>query len=92
MHQAFYHHHEQMLRDWDDEVYRNKNLVMSNELSTMWNLIDSDSFINKDSTAHHIMIEQGSLEDSFIVFHPSALGHKIWGQYMFDFCKERNII
>jgi len=38
------------------------------------------------------MIEQGSLEDSFIVFHPSALGHKIWGQYMFDFCKQRNII
>lgn len=92
MHQAFYHHHEQMLREWDDEVYRNENLIMSNELSTMWNLIDNDRFIDKSSTAHKVMIEKGSLEDSFIVFHPSALGHKIWGQYMFDFCKEKNII
>ena len=53
MHQAFYHHHEQMLRDWDDEVYRNKNLVMSNELSTMWNLIDSIHLLIK--TLLHII-------------------------------------
>jgi hypothetical protein len=92
MHQAFYHHHEQMLREWNDEVYRDKNLVMTDELSTLWNLIDDNNFINKDSTAHKVMIEKGNLEDSFIVYHPSALGHKIWGQYMFDFCKERNII
>ena len=81
-----------MLREWNDEVYRDKNLVMTDELSTLWNLIDDNSFINKDSTAHKVMIEKGNLEDSFIVYHPSALGHKIWSQYMFDFCKERNII
>lgn len=96
MHQAFYHHHEQMLREWDDEVYKRENMNIDDSLSKIWNLVDSDNFINKDhptaSTAHHVMLEQGSLEESFIVFHPSALGHKIWGQYMFDFCKDNGII
>ena len=33
------------------------------------------------------MIEKGSLEDSFIVFHPSALGHKRWDNICLTFVK-----
>jgi len=97
MHQAFYHHHNMMLREWDDTEYKKQNMdIVDTSTSAIWKLVDSEHFINKDhptlSTAHHVMVDKGNLEDSFIVFHPSALGHTDWAEYMFAFCKENGTL
>lgn len=91
MHQAFYHHHEQMVKQWKDKKYIEENMQISGAYQAMWKQIDSRFFVNKEhpelSTAHHVMINKGGIENVFEVFHPNALGHKIWGQYLYDFCK-----
>lgn len=96
MHQAFYHHHEQMIKQWDDEAYKQQNMNLSQDLVRLWNSIDSRYFVNKDhphlSTAHHVMIAKGGIENVFEVFHPNALGHKIWGEYLYEFCKGNSTI
>lgn len=96
MHQAFYHHHEQMIKEWNDADYKTQNMNVNAAYTNMWNNIDRGCFINKDhpdfSTAHHVMIAKGGIENVFEVFHPNATGHKIWGEYLYDFCKANGTV
>lgn len=90
MHQAFYHHHEQMIKDWKDNDYKKDNMDLDTSYSAIWDSIDARYFVNKNhpelSTAHHVMVHKGGIDNVFEVFHPNANGHKIWGDYLYDFC------
>ena len=45
MHQAFYHHHEKMIYDWDDEAYEeNFNKITPGD-KMFWESLDSKRFI-----------------------------------------------
>jgi len=91
MHQAFYHHHEKMIYDWDDEAYEeNFNKITPGD-KMFWESLDSKRFI-KDTTAWKHMLTKGTAEEVFVVFHPSAEGHKHWANYMYDYCKENELL
>lgn len=98
MHQAFYHHFDEAITSWNDRVYKEKymNINFNNTLQNLWNNIDDVKFINKNSkklsTAHSVMVDVGGLDNVFEVFHPNALGHKIWGDYLFKHCTENNLL
>ena len=91
MHQAFYHHHEKMIYDWDDEEYeKNFNKITPGD-KALWEDIDSDTFI-RDTTAWQHMLTKGTAEEVFIIFHPSAEGHRHWAEYLFQHCTEKKLI
>jgi hypothetical protein len=91
MHQAFYHHHEKMIYDWDDEEYeKNFNKITPGD-KVLWEDINSDTFI-RDTTAWQHMLTKGTVEEVFIVFHPSAEGHRHWAEYLFQHCTEKKLI
>jgi hypothetical protein len=91
MHQAFYHHHEKMIYDWDDEEYeKNFNKITPGD-KALWEDIDSDTFI-RDTTAWQHMLTKGTTEEVFIVFHPSAEGHKHWAEYLYQHCIENKLL
>ena len=48
MHQAFYHHHTQMINQWDDKEYRKKFTVITKSDKRLWDNIDSVKFMHKD--------------------------------------------
>ena len=80
MHQAFYHHHEQMIKDWKDNDYKQEHMEMDSSYAAMWDSIDQRYFVNKNhpdlSTAHHVMVHKGGLDNVFEVFHPMQTGIK----------------
>ena len=91
MHQAFYHHHEKMIYDWDDEEYeKNFNKITPGD-KALWEDINSDTFI-RDTTAWQHMLTKGPAEEVFIVFHPSAEGHRHWAEYLYKHCVEKKLI
>lgn len=91
MHQAFYHHHEQLIKQWDDKLYKEQNMQLTEGVVKLWESVDNRFFVNKDhpdlSTAHHVMVAKGGIDNVFEIFHPNAAGHEIWGEYLYDFCK-----
>jgi len=98
MHQAFYHYPDRMPLEWKDDVYKQEFLQMDNNqtIKNLWNSINENCFVNKDhptmSTAHHVMVEKGGLDNVFEVFHPNALGHKIWAEYLYEFCTDKGLL
>lgn len=98
MHQAFYHHYLQSLREWKDNVYKNNNFhhVLGADVK-LWDTIDSVHFVNKNSqeigTAHHYMLKEanGDFDKVFEIWHPNAYGHKIWAEYLYNYIKENNL-
>jgi len=91
MHQAFYHHHTKMIYDWDDTEYeKNFNKVTPGD-KILWEALDSEKFI-RDTTAWHHMLTKGSAEEVFIIFHPSAEGHRHWAEYLYKYCKENHLL
>lgn len=91
MHQAFYHHHEKMIYDWDDEEYeKNFNKITPGD-KVLWESLDSDAFI-RYTTAWQHMLSKGTAEEVFIIFYPSANGHKHWADYLYQHCIEKKLI
>ena len=73
MHQAFYHHHTQMINQWDDVKYKEKFTTITQSDKLLWDSIDKVKFIHKDDpetgTMHHYMLSKS--KDVFAVFHPN---------------------
>jgi hypothetical protein len=94
MHQAFYHHHTQMINQWDDKKYKEKFTTITQADKLLWDSIDSIKFIHKNhpelGTMHHYMLSQS--KDVFEVFHPNANGHSIWAEYMHKYCVDNNLL
>jgi hypothetical protein len=94
MHQAFYHHHTQMINQWDDKKYKEKFTTITKADKLLWDSIDNVKFIHKDhpevGTMHHYMLSQA--KDVFEVFHPNHKGHAIWADYMHKYCVENNLL
>lgn len=99
MHQAFYHHHMQTIRQWADKRYQEeiKNTITLSD-KKMWDSIDKVRFMYKDNpeigTAHHYMLSKvdGDHSKVFIEMHPNAHGHTLWADHIYDYCKEHNIL
>jgi hypothetical protein len=92
MHQAFYHHHNKILQEWRDEIYfDNMSEHITNADKKMWDSIDNIRFMHKDNkevgTAHHYMLSKVDNDPTkcFEVFHPNAIGHKIWAEHLFEY-------
>lgn len=96
MHQAFYHHYQEMIYQWEDKRYREKFSLVSSGDKILWESIDQKRFMHKDDsdigTAHHYMLSKGSAEDMFIIFHPSAVGHTVWAEHMYEYCMENDLL
>lgn len=99
MHQAFYHHYGKMVNDWEDEVYhKNHADHITHSDKELWKYIDPIRFMHKNdpavNTAHAYMLKQADNRPSkvFAEMHPNALGHKIWGDYMYHYCIENNLL
>ena len=90
MHQAFYHHHEKMIYDWDDTEYEKSFNKVTPGDKALWADIDDDTFI-RDTTAWQHMLTKGTAEEVFVVFHPSAEGHKHWADYLYQHCTEKKL-
>lgn len=99
MHQAFYHHHMQTIKQWVDKKYTDeiKNTITYAD-KKMWDSLDPIRFVHKDDpehgTAHHYMLNKadGDYEKAFIEFHPSAYGHTVWAEHLYEYCKEHKIL
>jgi len=99
MHQAFYHLDFSHITEWNDIEYKK---TINNELPfydiAIWKSIDSSKFINKDSetesTASQYILNKvnGDFDSAFMHWHPNSLGHRIWADYMYEFCKKNNLI
>jgi len=99
MHQAFYHHHHQMIREWNDQKYlKNAKDVIIDSDKTIWSLIDPIRFMHKDDehigTFHHYIIGQvnGDKKSVFAEWHPNSLGHKLWADHMYEYCTTNNLL
>lgn len=94
MHQAFYHHHTQMINQWDDAKYKEKFTTITQSDKLLWDNIDNVHFIHKDDpeigTMHHYMLSKA--KDVFAVFHPNSKGHAIWADYLYQYCTENKLI
>ena len=97
MHQGFYHYDVWQGFDYLD-TDRIKNTALS-EMSTgdriMWNQINPVKFMNlhheTDSTIYNY-IKNRVGKDGFYVWHPSELGHKVWAEYMYQYCVDNNLL
>ena len=98
MHQAFYHHYQKMIHQWDDKKYTEKIHTTELGIKKIWESIDKVKFINKDSkeqgTMHHYLLSQVNNDHKkvFEVIHPNANGHAIWAEYMYKYCVENNLL
>lgn len=98
MHQAFYHDHDKVIHQWNDESYKKdiaKNITLADK--RLWDSLDSIRFMHKDSpttgTMHHYIINQvDNSSDVFVVMHPNHHGHKLWAQHMYEYCKGYNLL
>jgi hypothetical protein len=94
MHQAFYHHHTQMINQWDDTKYKEKFTTITQADKLLWDSVDNIKFIHKDhpesGTMHHYMLSIAT--DVFEVFHPNHKGHAIWADYMHKYCIENKLL
>lgn len=94
MHQAFYHHHTQMINQWDDLKYKEKFTTITQSDKLLWDSIDTTHFIHKDDpkmgTMHHYMLSKA--KDVFEVFHPNSKGHAIWADYLYQYCTENKLL
>ena len=86
MHQAFYHHHEKMIYQWDDEEYeKNFNKITPGD-KALWEDIDSDTFI-RDTTAWQHMLTKGTAEEVFIIFREMAAHTNRFTTHMFSIAR-----
>jgi hypothetical protein len=91
MFQAFFHPFYQHIDFWDDKQYKNEfiNSSISPGDIELWKLIDSKKFMHKDNdeyaTCHNYILKNSSFQEAFIVYHPSAKGHQIWGDHMSEY-------
>ena len=98
MHQAFYHHHTQMINQWDDKEYKKKFTVITESDKRLWDSIDNTKFMHKDhpeiGTMHHYILSQVNNDHKkvFEVFHPNSHGHKLWADYLHKYCTENNLL
>jgi hypothetical protein len=101
MHQAFYHHHIGLV-----SRQPNKNTDYTAKINEsdkiIWNTIDSVKFMHKDDPitgtffgyiSNHVGQENiASIFPHRNVHHPNALGHKIWAEHMYQYCKDNNLL
>jgi len=99
MHQAFYHYHNQMIYEWDDRKYKeNTQDKISEGDKILWHNIDPILYMNKDSsdqsTFHHYIVKAvgGDKDKVFAVWHPNELGHELWADYMYQYCKDHQLL
>jgi hypothetical protein len=99
MHQAFYQYYQHLqVTFWDDDKIKSTafdQLTLADK--NMWEQIDKTRFINKNdpvcSTAHHYIMNQVSDKSSvFYNWHPNELGHKLWGEYMYQYCLDNKLV
>lgn len=100
MHQAFYHHHMAQFKEWSDEKFKNDHYNSQSNMSDlkMWNVIDNVSFMHKDDPnigTFYSYIKNDAVNNGREVFyesHPNELGHQLWADYMYKYCKENNLL
>ncbi len=101
MHQAFYHHHVGLLsRNFKSAKNYTDKISSSNR--SIWDAIDSVRFMHKDDPTTGTFfgyisnyVGQENIASIFPhknVHHPNALGHKIWAEHMYQYCKENNLL
>jgi len=96
MHQAFYHHHKAMIHEWDDNKYikNNHNQADLRDIK-IWNCVDPITFMHKnepETGTFHNYITKKTKEKVLYVNHPNELGHIMWADHMYEYCKEFNIL
>ena len=99
MHQAFYHVPNTNPREWSMDRY--KKLVMNNIPwydEKLWDVVDSKKFMLKnnnitptfkDYITQHV---KGNVEFVLYAWHLNDYGHKIWAEYMYEYCCENNLL
>jgi hypothetical protein len=96
MHQAFYHHYQEMIYQWEDRRYVEKFDIVTPGDKILWENVDHVRFIHKNDvnagTAHHYMLSKGTPEEMFIIFHPSAEGHTVWADHLHEYCMENKLL
>ena len=99
MHQAFYHHHQKSIRDWDDKIYQQHHADYINTSDKkIWATIDPIRFMHKDDlekgTAHNYMLNKahGDRSAVFYEMHPNMNGHKIWANHLYEYCIENKLL
>lgn len=99
MHQAFYHHHNKMIYEWDDKKYwKNTQDKITDADKQLWDSIDPIRYVNKNNhdlcTFHHVIVDKvgGDKNKVFAEWHPNELGHRIWADYLFEYCTENKLL
>jgi hypothetical protein len=91
MHQAFYHLENSNVLEWSYTSYKNK--VIDNTPwydQILWQSVDPIKFMLKDNSQYttfrdYIVSQVSKKEEVFCAWHPNALGHKLWANFMYDY-------
>jgi hypothetical protein len=93
MHQAFYQ--QQMhIRNWTDSIFKsnvNKKILSSDKI--IWDTVDPIRFMNKDDascTFHDYILTKN--KNVLYNQHPNHHGHKLWADYMYEYCLKHQLL
>jgi len=93
MFQAIYHHHQQLITEWNDQQYQVQHeLKISDADRQIWQLIDGDRFMHKDqplATFHNHIIGDRDPREVLLISHPNELGHRLWADHICDWLTQR---
>jgi len=97
MHQAFYHYDVGDFKRLEDtRIKQTATSQMTAADKLMWHRLDNVRFINKDhpkhSTTYNYIRSKVSHAEGFYYWHPSEVGHKIWAEYLFEYCTQKNLL
>jgi hypothetical protein len=87
--QAIYHHHAQLIDQWNDQQYQAQHShSISDADRLLWQQLHSNRFLHKDqarATFHNHILAQRSRQDVLMISHPNELGHEIWAEHLAAF-------
>ena len=99
MHQAFYDHYNKGVDEWNDSVHIGDRETINTQDQKLWDIIDPIRFMNKNNpkigTFYNYItnaVGQSNLNTVIGSAHPTALGHSIWADHMYNYCIENKLI
>lgn len=94
MHQAFYQNLPHILL-WKDRDFQRKLSSIDPADMQLWKSVDEHRFMHKNDTEihtfHNYVLDLGG-KDTLVNQHPSVLGHRLWAEHMYEYCKENNLL
>lgn len=93
MHQAFYQQQMHIL-NWKDSIFKsnvNEKILPSDKL--IWDAVDPIRFMNKDDvscTFHEYILNKN--KNVLYNQHPNHIGHRIWAEYMYEYCLKHQLL